>query len=94
MGKKFGEILPIVGECRVMVQPNHDGGGVPNAITVHVVGEISIPIAVNGRVHVVCIFEKRVKTSIGFFDDLVNSVLVRDGVFASGWNQIAINSQR
>ena len=65
------------------MQTNHDGRRVPNTVTIHVVREVSIAVAVNGWIHVVGVLDERIKRSVGFLNDLVNSVLTGNRIFSS-----------
>ena len=66
-----------------MVHPDHDGCRVPNAVSVQVVGEISVVVAVNGRIHVVGVFDQEVEQTGRLLDDLVDTVLTGYGVFTA-----------
>ena len=94
MVQEFGKICPVPSDGRVVVHAHNDGGRVPNSITVHVVGEIPVPVAVNGRVHVVGVFDERVKSPVRLLNDLVDSVLVWNGILATLRELFAVQRNR
>ena len=71
---------------------DNDGGGVPNTIAVHVVGEVAVLVAVNGWVHVVGVFDEQVEQTWRLLDDLVDAVLTWDGIFASFGKEVAVKT--
>ena len=58
------EIFPVSCYGGVVMHADDDGRRVPNAVAVHVVGVVSITVAVNGGVHVVRILDQRVESTV------------------------------
>ena len=94
MAEQFGEIVPVAGHRWVVMHADNDGGGVPDAVAVHVVGEVAVLIAVNGWVHVVGVFDEQVEQARRLLNDLVDAVLAGYGVFASFGKEVAVKSDR
>ena len=94
MAEEFRKIVPVAGHRWVVMHADNDGGGVPDAVAVHVVGEVAVVVAVNGRVHVVGVLDEQVKQARRLLNDLVDAVLAGYGVFASFGKEVAVKSDR
>ena len=64
MVEQGGEVLPVTGDRWVMMHANHYGRGIPYAIAVHIVGVVSIAIAVDGWIHVIGVLDEGIKRAV------------------------------
>ena len=71
-----------------------DGSCVPNSIAIHVVGWVSVAIAVNGKIVVVGILDEGFKRTARVLNDLVDGLLIRNCIAPASGDILTIESYR
>ena len=90
--QKFCEVVEIRA-VEVVVQANHNGRSVPDAVAVEVVGRVTVFVAVKGRIKVVGVPDHGGEGPSKVVHQRIDAVLVGNRVGASTW-QITIEADR
>ena len=83
MVQQLVEFTPLFGN--IGPHSYNDGGRIPDTIAIHVVGWVTIAIAVNGKVVVVGILDESIKCTARVLNDLVDGLLIWNRITTASW---------